>query len=149
MAETYCGKTCSSCSRKKDLNCGGCRVGPGRPYATECPIAKCALSRKRRECEGCVNASTCYTRKGADQMAENRYMKEARQKADRYLQLEISRVLSKWLMILFCFEIAAVVLNVIVSIVNGQSEGLSFDGFLTAPMLLLRGLIFFRISCSF
>lgn len=148
MAETYCGKSCNSCSRKKDLNCGGCRVGPGRPYSTECTIAKCALSRKRRECEGCVNASTCFTLKGANRMAEDRYLKQARQKAERYQQLENSQVLSKWMTILFWLEIATVVLNVVAAIVNGQGEGVSAGGFFSAPSLIIHALIMIRISCT-
>jgi hypothetical protein len=81
-------------------------------------------------------------------MAEDRYLKQARQKAERYQQLENSQVLSKWMMILFWLEIATVVLNVVAAIVNGQGEGASAGGFFSAPSLIIQALIMIRISCT-
>jgi hypothetical protein len=49
MAETYCGKTCTSCIQKEALNCPGCKVGPGRQYSGECALAKCCRNKKHQE----------------------------------------------------------------------------------------------------
>ena len=45
MAETYCGKSCAECTKKEQLNCSGCKAGPGRQFGGDCELAKCVRDK--------------------------------------------------------------------------------------------------------
>ena len=51
MAETYCGKSCAECTKKEELNCMGCKTGPGRPFGGDCELAKCVRDKGHETCE--------------------------------------------------------------------------------------------------
>lgn len=43
MGDTYCGKLCEDCQFKDNLQCPGCKTGPGKTWMTECELAKCCI----------------------------------------------------------------------------------------------------------
>lgn len=43
MGDTYCGKLCEDCQFKDNLQCPGCKTGPGKTWMTECELAKCCM----------------------------------------------------------------------------------------------------------
>lgn len=45
MGDTYCGKLCEDCQFKDNLQCPGCKTGPGKTWMTECELAKCCMDK--------------------------------------------------------------------------------------------------------
>ncbi len=101
MAETYCGKSCLDCSRQQELNCPGCRVGPGREVGGDCELARCVRTRGHESCDTCVQKPRCGTYQGRDHQPDYRIQ---RQKNQVHLQKAIADrapFLGTWLWILF------------------------------------------------
>ena len=101
MAESYCGKACDECSRKAQMNCPGCKMGPGRQFGSNCDLAKCARDKGHETCESCIFRGNCATLRDRDRMAEYRNQKT---EAQQQLEAELARrapVLGKWLWMLF------------------------------------------------
>lgn len=101
MAETYCGKACADCEQKEQLNCRGCKSGPGRKFGGDCKIAKCAVDKGHEACDTCSFKDTCSPLRNRDNMTDDRHRKmeaEAARKAEIAKQ---APVLGKWLWIVF------------------------------------------------
>lgn len=101
MAETYCGKTCEACCSKDELNCPGCRVGPGNAISGDCDIAQCTRMKGHEACSTCNLKGNCGKLRGSERMPAYRQRK-LRQEAER--QQELSRrvpLLAKGLWVLF------------------------------------------------
>ena len=105
MSETYCGKTCEDCVQKEQMNCSGCRVGPGRQFGGECELAQCARSKGHETCATCVLKSNCNLLCNCAAMPEYRRRKteeEERRKASLARRIPALR---KWLLVLFWLSI--------------------------------------------
>lgn len=50
MGDTYCGKLCEDCQFKDNLQCPGCKTGPGKTWMTECELAKCCMDKGHQNC---------------------------------------------------------------------------------------------------
>lgn len=101
MAETYCGKSCAECTKKEELNCMGCKTGPGRQFGGDCELAKCVRDKGHETCETCSFKGTCSTLRGCENMPDDRRRKleaEAARKAEAAKQAPI---LGKWLWLIF------------------------------------------------
>ncbi len=101
MAETYCGKSCLECTRQRELNCPGCRVGPGREVGGDCDLARCVRTRGHETCDTCVQRPRCGTYQGRERQPDYRIQ---RHNNDVHLQKAIADrapFLGKWLWILF------------------------------------------------
>lgn len=101
MAETYCGKSCDSCAKKEELNCPGCRVGPGRQLGGDCELAQCVRSKGHETCETCGFRQRCGTLAGRERMPDYRIKKI---EAEQYRKAAVARrapVMGKWLWLLF------------------------------------------------
>lgn len=72
MADTYCGKNCELCEKRRELGCIGCKAGPGNRWNGSCDIAKCCIEKGHAECEGCTFAANCHKLRGRDDAPENR-----------------------------------------------------------------------------
>lgn len=116
MAQTYCGKDCSSCSCLEDHSCPGCYLGPGRQIHGDCEIAKCCRSRGHTTCSTCTQVSYCGQRNSCHRMPELRRKKQ--EAADRQRQTLLHRApfFAKWLAILFWLFLPAE----LVSLVNND-----------------------------
>ena len=72
MAETYCGKTCSECAMKEELNCPGCKLEPGRPITGDCALARCCREKGHNTCDTCNIHGNCNTYYIRHQMPQRR-----------------------------------------------------------------------------
>lgn len=138
MAETYCGKTCGECLYKEQLECPGCKAGPGRHYASDCKLAKCCRDKGHQECAGCGFQQNCNTLRGKDRAPEYRIKSIEAQKAMQAAIAARAPVLGKWLWILFWMVIP----NSIAAIMANQN----LAGFV--PAIYLAGQIL-NAACSF
>lgn len=121
MPDTYCGKSCESCKERQELQCPGCRVGPGKAYGGDCSIAKCCIKRGHHACEFCTTASTCFNLKSRHTMAEHR-LKEQIDAAERQRKrFNRSKLLSVRLGVLFWLVIASNVTGLIFGFLGNQS----------------------------
>lgn len=101
MTESYCGKSCDSCTWRADLRCEGCQTGPGRPVSGDCAIAACCRGKGHETCATCGFLTGCPTRMGRENTPALRQSQRDRE-AERKKQLdENAPVLGKWLWVLF------------------------------------------------
>lgn len=98
---TYCGKDCLSCSYKEELNCSGCKQGPGRVIDGDCKLARCCRDKGHETCETCLNKRNCGMWLDKGSMARRRLEtieEEAKKKEENIVT---AQVLAKWVKILF------------------------------------------------
>ena len=81
MAETYCGKGCDGCGYREELNCPGCRLGPGKPFGGDCDIAACCRTSGHKACDTCTLRGNCGKLMGRQKMAERRLRKRKEEAA--------------------------------------------------------------------
>lgn len=141
MAETYCVKTCESCSQKEALNCPGCKAGPGRLLQGTCEIAQCCRSKGHETCLTCTTKPYCGKFSGRANMPE--YFARKQRTAQEHKDMVARRApfLGKWLWLLFWLvvpsEIAGLMTN---DTVAGWFPALLVPGqILTAVTLIAYG----------
>lgn len=101
MAETYCGKNCAECSKREELNCQGCKAGPGRQFGGDCELAKCVRDKGHETCETCGFKSNCGTLRSRESMPDYRIRKIESEKMRKAAIAKRAPVLGKWLWIIF------------------------------------------------
>mgnify|MGYP006991650937 FL=1 len=101
MAETYCGKSCEECTKKEQLNCSGCKTGPGRQCGGECELAKCIRDKGHETCETCGFKGNCGTLRSRESMPDYRIRKIESEKMRKAAIAKRAPVLGKWLWIIF------------------------------------------------
>ena len=101
MAETYCGKTCAECSKREELNCQGCKTGPGRQFGGDCELAKCVRDKGHETCETCGFKGNCGTLRSRESMPDYRIRKIESEKMRKAAIAKRAPVLGKWLWIIF------------------------------------------------
>lgn len=117
MAETYCGKSCAECAQKEQLNCQGCKYGPGRRFGGDCELAKCVMEKGHETCDTCSFMGNCSIQRSCAVMPEKRIKRleaEAARKAEMAKQAPL---LGKWLWIMFWLIIP----NSIASVLTNQT----------------------------
>ncbi|MBQ7779370.1 MAG: DUF3795 domain-containing protein [Clostridia bacterium] len=98
MAETYCGKLCENCKQKEQLNCPGCRLGPGRQVTGDCQIARCCRSKNHETCRSCSSQGYCDLKKNNG--VEYRLQQKAVQEERRAALGDHAAVMGKWMRLL-------------------------------------------------
>ena len=101
MAETYCGKICAECEKKEQLNCSGCKAGPGRQFGGECELAKCVRDKGHETCDTCGFKGNCGTLRSRDNMPDYRIRKIEQEEMRKTAIAKRAPVLGKWLWIIF------------------------------------------------
>ena len=101
MAETYCGKNCAECSKREELNCQGCKAGPGRQFGGDCELAKCVRDKGHETCETCGFKGNCGTLRSRESMPDYRIRKIESEKMRKAAIARRAPVLGKWLWIIF------------------------------------------------
>ena len=101
MAETYCGKNCAECSKREELNCQGCKAGPGRQFGGDCELAKCVRDKGHETCETCGFKGNCGTLRSRESMPDYRIRKIESEKMRKAAIAKRAPVLGKWLWIIF------------------------------------------------
>lgn len=59
MDKTYCGKECESCKLREQLNCPGCKRGPGKYMFGDCKLAGCCCQKDYAGCRDCEEKENC------------------------------------------------------------------------------------------
>ena len=101
MAETYCGKICAECSKREELNCQGCKAGPGRQFGGDCELAKCVRDKGHETCETCGFKGNCGTLRSCESMPDYRIRKIEAEAMRKAAIAKRAPVLGKWLWIIF------------------------------------------------
>ncbi len=138
MAETYCGKSCAECAQKEQLNCQGCKYGPGRRFNGDCELAKCVMEKGHETCDTCSFMGNCSIQRSCAGMPEERIRRleaEAARKAEVAKQAPL---LGKWLWIIFWLIIPSSVASIL------TNQTLVQD----VPSLYLPGQILNAVCCA-
>ena len=101
MAETYCGKSCEECTKKEQLNCSGCKTGPGRLFGGDCELAKCVRDKGHETCDTCGFKGNCGTLRTRESMPDYRIRKIEAEAVRKAAIAKRAPVLGKWLWIIF------------------------------------------------
>ena len=101
MAETYCGKTCAECTKREELNCPGCKAGPGRQFGGDCELARCVRDKGHDTCETCGFKGNCGTLRSRESMPDYRIGKIEAEEMRKAAIAKRAPVLGKWLWIIF------------------------------------------------
>ena len=101
MAETYCGKSCEECTKKEQLNCSGCKTGPGRQFGGDCDLAKCVRDKGHETCDTCGFKGNCGTLRSRESMPDYRIRKIEAEVMRKAAIAKRAPVLGKWLWIIF------------------------------------------------
>lgn len=101
MTETYCGKSCAECTQKEQLNCSGCKTGPGRQFGGDCELAKCIRDKGHKTCDTCSYKGNCGTLRSRDNMPDYRRRKIEAEEKRKAAIAKRAPVLGKWLWIIF------------------------------------------------
>ena len=116
MEQTYCRKLCENCAQKEELNCPGCKAGPGRPVMGECEVARCAQEKGYENCEKCGYMSNCFRR-------------TSRIDTPAVLRGNRSAFLGKWMMVLFLLFIPNTIAGLLTEEpVSTMAPGLFYAG---------------------
>lgn len=148
MAETYCGKSCAECAQKENLNCPGCKAGPGRQIGGECELARCVRNKSHETCDTCSLRSNCGTLRGCDSMPDYR---RRRIEAEQERQAAIAGrapILGKWLWILFWLIIPNAIGGLMtLDIVVEMAPALYISGrILNTLVLITYGVILLKLA---
>ena len=148
MTETWCGKQCSECSKKEELNCPGCQAGPGRSWSGDCEIAVCCRDKGHESCGTCTNSRFCGKHSRKDDMPERRLRKLAAEAEKRAEFARKAPFLWKWLSILFWMVIPSTVASLLGmdAMADVAPEVYRVGNYLTVVCALLYGLILLRLS---
>lgn len=101
MPETYCGKSCAECTKKEQLNCSGCKNGPGRQFGGDCELARCIRSKGHETCDTCGFKGNCGTLRSRESMPDYRIRKIEAEEMRKAAIAKRAPVLGKWLWIIF------------------------------------------------
>ena len=101
MAETYCGKACAECAQREQMNCPGCKTGPGRELGGDCNLAKCVRNKGHETCGTCCFRDTCGTLRGRDGIPDQRRRRAEAEQAKMEAIARRAPFLGKWLWLLF------------------------------------------------
>jgi len=150
MAETYCGKTCAECAQKEEMNCPGCKLGPGRTITGDCPIGRCCREKGHETCSTCSACGHCYNHFNRHQMPQRR-QKEQQEALER--EQAIARkapFLGKWMWILFWLVVPSTLFSILAEdSITGVGSGVNFWGnLLLCACNLAYGLILLKLSAE-
>lgn len=112
MADTYCGKSCTECVKKEQLNCSGCMSGPGRQYGGDCELADCCRNKGHETCATCGFKENCRILGKKSDMPQQRIEKKEVEAAKNALIAKQAPILGKWLWILFWLVIPSTVAGI-------------------------------------
>lgn len=111
MHETYCGKTCADCAEREQLNCPGCRMGPGRAGSGDCSISRCSVSKGYHACDFCANKEVCRNLRSSVNVPKDRLRRKQLELDRNARQLKKVQLLGKWLWPLFWLVIGSNVIS--------------------------------------
>lgn len=112
MGDTYCGKLCEDCQFKDNLQCPGCKTGPGKTWMTECELAKCCMDKGHQNCTTCSYSTSCGKLRGRDNEPERRLERRSYEQEKQKKIADKADFLGKWLWILFWLIIPSIISSI-------------------------------------
>ena len=148
MAETYCGKSCESCTQKEQKLCPGCRLGPGRAWSGDCEIAVCCRDKGHETCGTCTNSRYCGKRGRRDVMPDYRRRRQEAEADRKELLARQAPFMGKWLWILFWLVIPGTVASILgMDALAAAAPGVYLFGkYLGVACSLAYGLILLKVA---
>ncbi|MBQ7416422.1 MAG: DUF3795 domain-containing protein [Oscillospiraceae bacterium] len=146
MAETYCGIFCDSCGQKAQLECPGCRMGPGRTYGGDCDISKCCSTRGHHSCETCTTASTCIKLKNKQNVAQERLNRHNQDQTVLRQKVHNSELLGNFLNILFWVQIVSIICGVVMSVLENDPDYRLIGESVSCAFAVIYALILVRVG---
>lgn len=138
MAETFCGKSCESCTYKEELSCPGCADGPGHKYRGDCRLKKCCMDKCHETCATCQLSMHCGTYRDRHQMPQQRIEQRQRLEAQRLENLRRAPIFGKWFSVLFWLQIPQIAANMMANEnIAGILPGLRTPGIMLQAVLLV------------
>lgn len=111
--ETYCGKSCTACPHREELDCPGCKSGPGMAFG-DCEIARCCREKNHADCKTCTSWNGCGLRAGREQEPVIR-LKRSEREAQKKQELQGNApVLVRWISVLFWLFIPQIVAGLMI-----------------------------------
>lgn len=118
MEESYCGRICSECKRKEEIQCYGCKTETINHLHNDCEFAKCAFEKGLESCKECGNREACKHLKTREEMPEYHERQERElfalhrdEKEKKLLMARRAPFLGKWLWPLFWLMVPTIVAN--------------------------------------
>ena len=150
MAETYCGKTCADCAQKEQLNCKGCKYGPGRRFGGDCKIAQCVMEKGHETCDTCVFHENCSILRKCEDMPEDRLRRIETEAARKAEAAKRAPLLGKWLWIIFWLIIPSSVASILTNQTVAQYlPGLNLPGeILNAVCCAVHGFSLLKLAST-
>ena len=148
MAATYCGKSCDICAYREELQCPGCRVGPGKLYGGDCALAKCCRNRGYQECQACRQKGGCYHYRTREHMPVYRRRSIAVEKEHMARVERQVPFFRRWLRILLWLVFPSTIASSLISVsVGGVLPLLTLIGWILGGMCsLIHGIVLFRLA---
>jgi len=148
MGDTYCGKLCEDCQFKDNLQCPGCKTGPGKTWMTECELAKCCMDKGHQNCTTCSYSTSCGKLRGRDNEPERRLERRSYEQEKQKKIADKADFLGKWLWILFWLIIPSIISSIMTEEnVAERFPALNLPGqVLQVIVLVLYGSILLKIS---
>ena len=112
MSNSYCGKSCAECESRHELNCPGCKYGPGT-LSGGCSIAKCCISQGHACCDTCTKRNVCQTIKAKDISPEFRLKRLENEMAEKVELARRAPIMYRWLWVLFWAYIGNIATNIL------------------------------------
>lgn len=144
MEETYCGKSCETCSQREAMNCLGCAQGPGKAISGTCSLAICCRQRGHEKCGTCTDRYGCNMLYNRGKMPEQRRKHEEAVKVMQERLQRSGRLLGKWLWILFWLVVPMNVADLMTDIDVPLLP--LIGGILSAVCVMAYGAILLRLS---
>lgn len=128
-AETFCGQSCQTCSKKEAMNCPGCSQGPGKMIGCECELAKCCRSKGHKTCETCTSHFGCGKYLRRHTLAEERQKRRQAEHERKMALAEKAAIMSEFYKRLFWLFVPSTIGSLLANeLVQGWSTTLYYIG---------------------
>ncbi len=131
MTETYCGKKCDRCQSRIELNCPGCKYGPGT-ISGGCSIAKCCVQSGYSSCDTCTKQPYCQTIKAKDVAPEVRLKRLQALKAEKEELERKAPILGDYLYYIFWATITNVAISLFTQLIQVDFLAMMAECLITA-----------------
>ena len=141
MSETFCGKSCGACTWKAQLDCPGCKIGPGNSFSGDCELAQCCQNKRHESCGTCTSRASCTILSGREHIPSFR-LRQRNALVSQAAQLaETAPFLQKWIGLLFWLVLPQLAAN----LMTNETVAARFP-FLTLPGQILSFLCLLAYS---
>ena len=150
MSDTFCGKSCQSCTYKENLSCRGCKSNTGDCLVAACTLASCCKNKGYDSCVSCTHYATCASalREGVPQYRLGQPATSAHTKDERTYIVQKAPILGQYLWILFWMFIPNILANLMTNdaFVAPSSSVYMFGQGLSLICSIIYGIILLELS---